>query len=146
MRTLRPALLGLVLSLALGCRYIPLPGGELDGTPAPVPADWSRLADTSIVQVETRPDDPYSVNLWAVARGDAVYLHSGDNRAAWIEHLEADPRLRLQIEDAIYELRAERVTSQEEFDRFAELWDAKYGNRPRNEDVDEAYLMRLGPR
>jgi len=131
--------------LALGCGYVPLAGGELDGTVKPVPADWSLLAETSIVQIETRPSEPYSVNLWAVGMGPVVYLHAGANRASWVEHLEADPRLRMRVDGDLYELRAVRVVSQEEFDRFADAYEAKYGLRPRNENVAEVYLLRLEP-
>ncbi len=130
----------------LACGWVPLAGGELSGTVKPVPEDWGFLAETSIVQVETRPSDPYSVNLWAQELGSVVYLHAGDNRAAWVEHLETDPRLRMRVGGDLYELSAVRVTSQEEFDRFADAYDAKYGLRPRNENVEEVYLLRLGPR
>lgn len=137
----------LLLGLAgLGCRYVPLPGGELEGTPRPAPEDWSFLAETSIVQIETRPSDPYSVNLWAVEMGPVVYLHAGATRAAWVEHLEADPRLRMRVGEDLYALRAAPVGSQEEFDRFAGAYEAKYGVRPRNENVAEVYLLRLEPR
>jgi hypothetical protein len=135
-----------VFLVFLGCGYVPLPGGELEGTSKPVPEDWSFLAETSIVQIETRPSDPYSVNLWAVEMGPVVYLHAGANRATWVEHLEADPRLRMRVDEDLYELRAVRVASQEEFDRFADAYDAKYGLRPRNENVEEVYLLRLEPR
>ena len=57
--------------------------------------------------------------------------------------MEADPRVRLKVDDAIYELVASKVETQEEFDRFAEVYDAKYGLRPRNENVAEVYLYRL---
>lgn len=138
--------LGVLVALVVGCRYVPLPGGELDGSVKPVPADWSFLAETSIVQIETRPSDPYSVNIWAVGMGPVVYLHAGANRATWVEHLEVDPRLRLRVDEDLYELRAARVTSQEEFDRFADAYEGKYDVRPRNENVEEAYLLRLEPR
>ena len=52
----------------------------------------------------------------------------------------------MRIDGTIYELSAERVTEQEEFDRFADAYATKYGNRPRNEDVGEAYLFRLTQR
>jgi len=140
--------LAVVLGLlaTLGCGYVPLPGGELDGTPRPVPEDWSFLADTSIVQIETRPSDPYSVNIWAVGMGPVVYLHAGDNRTAWVEHLEVDPRLRMRVGDDLYAMRAVRVDSQAEFDRFADAYEAKYWGRPGNENVEEVYLLRLEPR
>ena len=137
---------GLVFPGLTGCGYWPLPGGELEGTPKSTPDDWAFLAETSIVQIETRPDDPYSINIWAVGLGPVVYLHAGANRATWVEHLEADPRIRLRVEDDLYELRSTRVETQEEFDRFAEAYDAKYGVRPRNENVEEVYLLRLEAR
>jgi hypothetical protein len=146
MPVIRSAAFVLLVVLALGCRWVPFPGGRLDGHPKPVPEDWSFLAETSIVQIETRPEDPYSVNIWAVGMGPVVYLHAGANRATWVEHLEADPRLRMQVDEDVYELRATRVTGQDEFDRFADAYDAKYGVRPRNENVAEVYLLRLGPR
>ena len=60
--------------------------------------------------------------------------------------MEIDPNVRMGVDGRIYELKGTRVSDQDEFDRFADVYEAKYGNRPRNEDVTEAYLMRLGPR
>jgi hypothetical protein len=57
--------------------------------------------------------------------------------------MAADSSVRLQVEDLIYELEATRVKSQDEFDRFSDAYEKKYGSRPRNEDVAEAYLFRL---
>jgi hypothetical protein len=60
--------------------------------------------------------------------------------------MEADSRVRLRADGTIYELEAFRVAEQSEFDRFADVYEKKYGNRPRNESVQEAYLFRLAPR
>jgi hypothetical protein len=60
--------------------------------------------------------------------------------------MEVDPRVRLRAQGSIYELRATRVESQQEFDRFADAYEKKYDRRPRNENVAEVYLFRLGPR
>lgn len=147
MTSIRPTACLTLLLCVLGCGpFVLLPGGALEGTKRPVPEDWAFLADTGTVQIETRPSDPYSVNLWATELGPVVYLHAGANRTAWIEHLEVDPNLRMRVGDALYELRALRVETQAEFDRFAAAYDAKYGVRPRNEDVAEVYLLRLEPR
>jgi hypothetical protein len=127
-----------------GCGpFLVLPGGALGGTPADAPGDWGFFDDVGTVQLETRPDDPYSVNVWAIGMGPVVYVHAGASRSAWVEHMEADPAVRLQIEGLVYSLRGERVTDQGEFDRFADAYEAKYGRRPRNENVGEAYLFRL---
>jgi len=50
------------------------------------------------------------------------------------------------VNDSIYELAAARVADQAEFDRFSDAYERKYGRRPRNGNVTEAYLFRLGPR
>ena len=145
---LRSSLLAVLMTGWVGCSgpFVLLPGGELEGEPAPVPEDWGFSDAISTIQIETRPEEPYSVNIWVVAMGDALYLHAGRKRATWIEHLEADPRLRVRIEGRIYELAATRVVSAEEFARFADAYEAKYGIRPRNENVAEVYLMRLEAR
>ena len=53
-----------------------IPGGELSGTVVPVPADWSFSDAIEIVQLETNPDDPYSVNVWGVGVGPIFYVAS----------------------------------------------------------------------
>jgi hypothetical protein len=69
-----------------------------------------------------------------------------DHPAAWgssAHPTDVDPEVRLQVEDSIYDLTATRVASQDEFDRFADAYEKKYGRRPGNENVTEAYLFRL---
>jgi hypothetical protein len=135
-----------VLLAGCGGPFLVLPGGRLEGTTAAAPSDWSFSDEVKTVQLETRPDDPYSVNIWAVGSGSRLYVHAGANRSTWVENMEADPKVRLQVEDVIYELEASRVTSQDEFDEFSGAYEEKYGSRPRNEDVAEAYLFRLEAR
>lgn len=126
--------------------FLLLPGGKLDGETTPVPADWSFTDDVSTVQLETRPADPYSVNIWALGMGRALYVHAGANRSTWVENMEADPDVRVRVEDKLYELRATRVTGEDEFARFADDYEKKYGSRPRNENIAEIYLFRLEAR
>jgi hypothetical protein len=138
----------LLPALSAGCEgpFTLLPGGALEGTTLPAPESWSFTDDVDTVQLETRPADPYSVNIWVIALNDALYVHAGANRATWVEHIEADPNVRVRVNESIYELSASRVEAQEEFDRFSNAYEAKYGRRPRNESVVEAYLFRLEPR
>ena len=139
-------LLALLLTAALaGCGgpFVLLPGGALEGAPAAVPESWSFTDAVKTVQLETRPADPYSVNIWVVAVGPHLYVHAGASRSSWVENLEADPNVRLRVDGPIYELAASRVETQEEFDRFSDAYEQKYGRRPRNGDVAEAYLFRL---
>jgi hypothetical protein len=139
----------LVLGVSItGCRgpFLTLPGGALDGSTAALPKSWSFTDAVTTMQLETAPGDPYSVNIWVTAVGDRLYVHAGANRATWVENIEADPQVRLRVEGSIYELAAARVETQEEFDRFSDGYEQKYGRRPRNENVAEAYLFRLEPR
>jgi hypothetical protein len=138
----------LVAAALVACRgpILLLPGGALEGAPAPAPADWAFTDAVSTVQLETSPAEPYSVNIWATAIGPAIYMHAGANRSTWVENMEADPRVRLRVNESIYELFAVRVVDQAEFDRFSDAYEKKYGRRPRNENVTEAYLFRLSPR
>lgn len=144
----RPALvLALMLTAPIsGCGgepFLVLSGGALEGSTARRPDSWTFTDAVKIVQLETRPADPYSVNVWVVAIGDDLYVHAGAKRSQWVENLEADPNVRLRVSGSIYALVASRVEAQQEFDRFSDAYERKYGRRPRNENVDEAYLFRL---
>jgi hypothetical protein len=136
----------LLLGLLAGCDLIPFSGGALSGNLTEPPADWTEVARPEIIELETNPAEPYSVKLWIIGVGPDLYVHAGANRATWVEHIEQDPNVRLRINESLYELRAERVEHAEEFAAFAEVYELKYGNRPRNENVNEAYLFRLLPR
>lgn len=149
MRTTAALVLGLLGAFALaGCGrpFVLLPGGALEGATSPLPASWAFTDEVDTIQLETRPDEPYSVNIWVIALDAHLYVHAGASRSAWIENMEADPRVRLRAEGKIYELAAARVTDQTEFTRFADAYEKKYDRRPRNENIGEVYLFRLGAR
>ena len=139
----------LVVTLAnvIGCDgpFIMIPGGALAGTVEPVPGDWSFSDATDNVQLETRPNDPYSVNIWGVGVGDRFFIASGRGiEASWSQHIAEDPRVRLRIETAIYEMRA--VPTQDPADREAFLAAAKkkYDDfEPNEEEASKAILYRL---
>lgn len=120
-------------ALILGCGgpFVLLPGGALEGPTVTTPDTWSFTDAVKTVQLETRPADPYSVNIWLIALDENLYVHAGANRATWVEHIEADPTVRLRVGESIYELAASRVEDQEEFDRFSDAYDRKFGRRPR---------------
>jgi hypothetical protein len=136
----------LLLLASCSSDNIPFSSGMLDGELAAPPANWSGVGELKVIQLETRPAEPYSVKLWVVEMGGALYVHAGDNRAQWVEHIEADGRVRLEAQGKLYELSAFRVYDQEEFDAFIEPYEAKYGRRPGNEDINEVYLFRLQAR
>jgi hypothetical protein len=146
----KPLLMLIVISIvsAAGCGrpFVLLPGGALEGKPASVPESWAFTDAVQTVQLETRPADPYSVNVWVIAIDPSLYVHAGASRSTWVENMEADPNVRLRVDESIYELSASRVAEQAEFDRFCAAYEKKYGRRPRNENIAEVYLFRLTAR
>ena len=137
-------LLGLVLVVA-GSYFgsMLLPGGALAGSAAEAPSDWTYVEVPDIVEFETNPADPYSVKIWVVPLGPDIYIHAGDNRARWVEHIEADAAVRLLVSDRLYDMTAVRVTDGAEFATFSAAYETRYGRRPGNENVTEVYLYRL---
>jgi hypothetical protein len=135
-----------ILLAACNGPFVLLPGGALEGETAPVPSDWAFTDTVDTVQFETLPSDPYSVNIWVIGLDEHLYVHAGTGRSTWVENMETDPNVRIQIEDAIYELAATRVEDQAVFERFSDAYEQKYGRRPRNENASEAYLFQLARR
>ena len=112
-----PRLAPIVLSLALlACGPLgPLPGGRLSGEVAGAPPDWAFSDAEKNVQLETRPGDPYSVNVWGVAVGDHFYLASGQaGESKWAQYIVEDPEVRLRVAGTVYEMRAVRVEGETE--------------------------------
>lgn len=112
MRTL--ALVVLVAVAACG----PIPGGKLSGATTPAPSDWSTVVpDKRFCEIEARPADPHSIQLECFRWQDGLYVNSHrwalaswwpvtSWAAVWLDH----PDVRVRVGDAIYELRAARVT------------------------------------
>ncbi|XOV82367.1 MAG: hypothetical protein ACFHXK_16070 [bacterium] len=136
----------LLALLSTGCGYIPFSSSELDGVVTPIPQSWSAVAEADIIQLETRPEDPYSVNLWVIEMDSNLYVFAGDNRTQWVENIAANTNVRLGHADKIYELAATQVSDETQFNAFAREWETKYGNLPRNMNVNEVYLYRLTQR
>jgi len=136
--------LGLAL-LASACNgpFVLLPGGRLEGEPEPAPADWSFAGDAGTVQLETRPEDPYSVNVAYTVIDGRLYVNAGDTETQWVKNLTADPHVRLRMDGALYDLRAQRVTSPAEIARFGEAWTSQSFFRRDPRELDEVWLYTL---
>lgn len=137
-------LLGLIVA---GCaEYLPMPSGALEGRVQPLPLSLDRITQDKIIQLETGTSEAYSVNLWVVEVAGYLHVFAGDNKATWVENIEENSNVRLRSGDEIFELEATRVTDPKIFALFSAAWEAKYGNRPQNENVEQTYLYRLRPR
>ena len=110
-------LLGL---LVMGCaEYLPISSGALEGRVLPLPAALDRITQDKIIQLETSASEVYSVNLWVVEVMGYLHVFAGDNKAAWVEHIEQNRNVRLRSGDEIFELEADRVTDPEIFALFS---------------------------
>lgn len=135
--------------ILVGCEPMgPIPGGQLSGEVQPAPDDWAAFSGVDIVQLETRPDDPYSLNIWGVGLGKDYYIASGGGgESTWVDHMQANPNVRLRIGKSIFELKAVRVTDEVELGLVLKRYNEKYDMESQDENAaEEAWLYRLDPR
>jgi hypothetical protein len=97
----------------------PVPGGRLEGVVTPRPPEWSSVLDDgrAFCEIESRPEDPHSIQLDCFLYERDLYVQSHrwafaswwpteSWASVWVEH----PEVRLRIGDALFELRAVHVT------------------------------------
>ncbi len=153
MRAVLSVLFVLALS-ACGGPVGPISGSALSGAVEPAPADWSFIEDVEQVQLETNPAAPHSVNTWIGTNAGALYVPTSMIRGPklptereWVRNVEADERVRLRIDDAIYELRAVRVIDDTEAATARAALEKKYALDASDMDPErEIWLFRLTPR
>ncbi len=104
-------------SSACGGPFLVIPGGELSGRIVSEPVlDWSFVTDR-FVDLETRPEDPYSVELNYIVKDGQLYIDPAEGRN-WLEFIRADPRVRVRFGDKIYPLQAVLVGRPGELEGF----------------------------
>ena len=147
-RHARVVIVVLALVALGGCRgpFFVFPGGALEGETAPAPGDWSFADHYGMVELETRPEEPYSVNIAYTVLGDTLYINAGDTRTRWVQNMETNPNVRLRLDGTIYALRAERVSDTDEIARFGRAWTDQSMFRRDPTELDEVWLYRLVPR
>ena len=105
------------LLLACGGPILVIPGGALAGTVVSQPVDdWSFVSDR-FVDLETRPEDPYSVELNYVVREGQLYIDPAEGRT-WLEHIRKNPLVRVRFGDEVYPLEAVLVGKPGELEGF----------------------------
>ena len=132
--------------VAAGCEpTFVFAGGELSGTERPLPSDWGFTEDFGTVQIETRPTDPYSVNVWGVSIDRYFYVAASDaSDAAWARAIEAEPQVRLRVGDDIYSLLAKRTEDPQELADVTDAYIDKYGGERDRSFIQHAWVFRLG--
>jgi hypothetical protein len=116
--------------------FIVFAGGALEGEVTEPPTDWSLLAEADTVQLETQPDNPYSINIWVAGIGPDCYIATGDDGTTWTEHIGANRDVRLRVEKQIFPLEAVRVMDPKEHNRVSAAYASKY-----DLDTDDNWVM-----
>ena len=135
-----------VFALALaaaGCSepFVTIPGGELSGADQAPPSSWGAVPDT--IQLETRPLDPYSINIWGVGIEADLYVATSGGGTAWTEFIEADRNVRVRIDDRLFRLQATLVDENGERGRVVQAYYDKYEVDPHDGWVSEGMIFRL---
>ena len=142
------AFVSIVVIVALtGCDPMgPLPGGALAGEVNTLPDDWAMVEEIETVQLETNPDDPYSVNLWVVSLDSGLYIAAGGGETRWSKQISIDPEVRLRINHKIYELRASSVDNNEELEEVRRAYLDKYAMESDSAQFNDSRVFRLDQR
>ena len=103
-----------------------IPGRELDGNEEPPPLEWTEIDRIATVQLEFRPDKPYSINIWAVGIGQDMYIATGEDGTKWTDYLQQTPLVRVRVSESIYPLNAVRIVDPAEHRSVTDAFVAKY--------------------
>ena len=121
-------------------------GGKLDGELRPPPASWVSVGESGQMQLETQPAQPYSVNVNYTIFDGKLYVNAGNTETKWAQNIAANPLVRLRIDGALYELRAERVTDAVEIASFGKVWSSQSMFLRDPAQFEEVWLYRMAPR
>lgn len=133
------------LLIFAGCEgpFVFMSGGALTGTVGEVPATWQLPEASAMAQLETRPEDPYSINLVYVQLNNNLYVYAGDTRTNWVKHIEENPLVRIRIGETIYQTRAVRIENREEITEFAAFWASRSMFQRDPMQFEEVWLYQL---
>ena len=119
--------------------FVTIPGGQLKGKAVSAPSSWDSVSE--VVQLEVRPSDPYSLNIWAVTDNGNLYVATTDSK--WVGFIADNDEVRVKIEMKLHELHAVHVDDTEELARIAAAYTKKYEVDPSDNWVEGANVYRL---
>ena len=104
------------MSVACSKPFLTFPGQALQGIESEA-ASWEFARQFTILQLETRPEDPYSVYLQVIVKNGQLYIDAASQRR-WHDHIKQNPAVRIKLGDFIYPASAIQVTAPEELQGF----------------------------
>ena len=113
------SMLTILVLNGLGCGgpMLVFPGGTLAGSVATAPVDDWTFLTASFVDLETRPENPYSVELNYVVKDGQLYIDPMEGKR-WLDFLREDPRVRVRFDGRVYPLVAVLVGRPGELEGF----------------------------
>lgn len=114
----------LLFLCACGGPFGVIPGGALSGEERGVDATSFPPpkfdGEAGVIQLETRPTDPYSINVTARLIDGNLFVDPSEART-WYQHMKADPRVRLRFPgtSVVYLVEAVEETDATVLDQFA---------------------------
>ena len=134
------ALLSLTILLT-GCSdpLVGIPGKALSGDTVAIPESWTDVPD--VVQLELRPSEPYSINIWAVTANNHLYVATEGTK--WIPFISEDNRVKVRMDSSLYELVATLAIDPEERRSVGNAFVTKYDYELSEEDMTNMQVFRL---
>lgn len=111
------AIVGIAILSLTACG--PVPGGTLGGVVRSMPGDWTTImeGDRAICEIESRPNNPHSIQLDCFVYNDELHVQSHRwALAAWwpVESWAAiwivEPSVRVRIGQQLFDVRAVHVS------------------------------------
>jgi hypothetical protein len=124
----------ILLAFVVGCGgpWGPIAGGRLTGTASAQPVEnWRFAKSFTHMEIETRPDDPYSVTIYHYVIDDDLYVEAGKSWwSRWREFLHTNPEVRVRFGDTVYPARAVLVSDPAEIARVLPAFYEKDSDEP----------------
>ena len=121
----------------------PVPGGAIEGNSISAPESWASSDAVEVITLETNPEKPYSVNIWAVGINPFLYIGASDPDSTWAQNIRQDDRVRVRFGDAIHDLKAVQVDDPATQEVVRKAFIRKYEMDPEEAAFEEAALFRL---
>ncbi len=88
------------------------PGGEMSG-PAGTETDWEFTKAYGQLDLEVRPNEPYSVRVNFIYKDGNIYIDPATDRL-WYPMLQENQNVRIRFDEDIYSVKAVLVTDEAE--------------------------------
>jgi hypothetical protein len=113
---------------------------------AAAPSDWIFAGEYGFMELEARPEEPYSVNIAYTVVDGNLYANAGDTETQWVKNMASNPLVVVAMDGELYLLHAQRVTDADELARFGATWTRQGSFHRDPSKLDQAWVYRLRPR